>query len=98
MPELEDVAIQLFLAILYFIAIYIVGDVFWTNRAFQLALVGQGVAMVGYLILYAFDLHKPGPAIGLYIGLGVAILTFGLIWLVVREVARVFDRWPLDPS
>jgi len=96
MPELEDVAIQLLLATLYFVGIYIIGDVFWPNNAFQYALIGQGVVMVGYLILYALGMHKSGPAIGAYVSLGVAVLAFGLIWLVVREILRVLNRWPLD--
>ncbi len=96
MPKFEDILIQLFLAILYFVGVYIVGDVFWPDWAFQYALVGLILAMIGYLLLYVLGLHKPGSAIGLYISLGVAILMFGLIWLVVREVARGVDRWPLD--
>jgi hypothetical protein len=52
--------------------------------------------MVGYLLLYAVGLHKPGPVVGLYIALAISLITFGLIWQAVRVLVRLVDQWPLD--
>ena len=95
MPKPLDMGIQLAIASLYFAGIYIVSDVFWPDSAFQYALIGLVLAMIVYLVLSWLGLHQ-SIWVGLHISIGVAILAFGLIWLVMREILRGLGRWPLD--
>ncbi len=99
MPELEDVVIQLLLAALYFGAAFVTASVILPSQnAIDAGLVGLILAMIGYLVLRALGLHKPGPAIGIYIGLGFALLTFGFIWWIVRVILEALDLWPFIDS
>ncbi len=95
-PRLEDIAIQLTIAGLYFISSYLIGNVFWPARAFQGALLVMILALIGYVILDSLNLQQAGPFVSVYISLGIALLTFGVIWLVVREILFIAGRWPLD--
>ena len=95
--EVEDVLIQLFLAGLYFGSFFVTASVvFPPENAFQIGLLGLIFAMLGYLFLRALGYHRPGPVMGIYIGLGFAILTFGLIWWVVRVILEAMGQWPFN--
>jgi hypothetical protein len=93
--QLEDVLIPLFIAALYFAAAFITASVILESlTSFRIALIVLIIAMLIYLGLRLLGQHTSDFLIGIQMALGFSLLTFGLIWWVIRTILELWDLWP----